>query len=307
MTTASTPPAFEGGRQPFWNSERMGALLADVGRLRPVGSTGLIGLDGLLGGGLAPGVYILAGEPGAGKSSLALQVADYSAQFGTRGCVFASLEMGASQLVCKSLTRMSAGMHENPLAFGEIAALMPRLGSGESGRAAMLAETVEAYMSNIAPALSTQDAVGTVSSISALYDSLPGGELPPVLVLDYVQVVGREKNDAGVTDVQALSAVMKGLCSLSKRHGIPVLALSSQNRGKRGTAVLDSLAGCSELEYSATAVMFLSVDGADAEERRDNAEADPRPVTLTVAKNRFGALGSVPLWFFPSQSRFIER
>ena len=38
-------------------------------------ATGIPGLDRVLGGGLRPGVTVIGGEPGAGKSALGLQVA----------------------------------------------------------------------------------------------------------------------------------------------------------------------------------------------------------------------------------------
>ena len=44
------------------------------GRLRPVCSSGSAALDAALGGGLHPGVTVLAGMPGAGKTTLAAQV-----------------------------------------------------------------------------------------------------------------------------------------------------------------------------------------------------------------------------------------
>lgn len=303
----AAPPAIEGGRAAFWNAERLDSILAEMGKFQAVGSTGLAGFDAMLGGGLMPGVFVLSGEPGAGKSSFALQLADYVAQFGSRRVLYASLEMSAPQLVAKSFTRLSATMDERAITFREIPALMRNLTNERDTRAQLLFRVIHRYADEIAGSISTQDAVMTISDIARLYDQLPVTDLPPLLVLDYIQLIGREDGDAGATDIQLLSATMRALCSLSKKYSIPIICLSSQNRGKRGTSILDSLAGCSELEYSASGVWFLSVDGKDADERKRNAERDPRPVSLTIAKNRFGILGTLPLHFFPAQSRFTER
>ena len=254
-----------------------------------------------------PGVHVLSGEPGAGKSSFALQLADHVAQFGSRRVLYASLEMSAAQLVGKSLVRLSAAMDERPIAFREIPRLMGNLADDRDERAQLLFRAIDRYTQEVAGGISTQDRAMTISDVSRLYEQVPPTELPPLLVLDYVQLVGREAGDTNATDIQLLSGSMRSLCSLSKRYGVPVICLSSQNRGKRGSSVLDSLAGCSELEYSASSVWFLSVDGENADERKQNSERDPRPVSLTVAKNRFGGLGTIPLYFFPAQSRFIER
>ncbi len=60
-------------------------------------STGLTGLDEVLGGGLVPGsVVLLAGDPGIGKSTLLLQVANYVAA--KQKILYVSGEESASQV-----------------------------------------------------------------------------------------------------------------------------------------------------------------------------------------------------------------
>lgn len=60
-------------------------------------STGLLGLDEVLGGGLVPGsVILLAGDPGIGKSTLLLQVANYVAS--RQKILYVSGEESASQV-----------------------------------------------------------------------------------------------------------------------------------------------------------------------------------------------------------------
>ncbi|MBI2810624.1 MAG: AAA family ATPase, partial [Candidatus Melainabacteria bacterium] len=60
-------------------------------------STGLAGLDEVLGGGLVPGsVVLLAGDPGIGKSTLLLQVANYVAS--KQKILYVSGEESASQV-----------------------------------------------------------------------------------------------------------------------------------------------------------------------------------------------------------------
>lgn len=309
MIVPDSPPAIGGGRllRPIWNSERLDGLLAEMARLRPVASTGIAGLDALLGGGLMPGVTLLAGAPGTGKSSLALQLCDHCARFGRRGVVYASMEMSAGQLVAKSLVRLSAAMSEQPVSLREIPALLPHLADGANSRVSMLRDAVRVYAEEVAPRVATIDTLATVSDVSALYDDLPADELPPLMIVDYLQLCGREQGDEAATDVQHLAGVMRSLCALSKRHGVPVLALSSQNRTKRGTSALDSLAGTSELEYAAVCCLFLTVDGVGEDERQRNAEQPVRPVVLSASKNRFGPLGRLGLWFHAAQGRFIER
>lgn len=303
----SPPPAFEGGRQFRWNSERKHELLAGLAGLRSYGSTGFRKFDELLGGGLSCGVHILSALPGAGKSTLALQIGDYVARFGLGGCLYLSLEMGGSSLVAKSVSRLSAEMG-SPLSFAEIVRLVSRAADRDTPKFDSMSRAVDVYFSEVGPRIATIDAPLSVAALSSLYDSIPADEAKPLLIADYLQLLPREERDAAMTDYATLTATMRELCCLAQKHSVPVLAISSQNRGaKRGGTSLDLLSGSSALEFGATSVAFLCVDGDSDEERARNAELPARPVTLHLVKNRYGRLGRVPLWFCPAESRFIER
>lgn len=307
MTITSPPPAFEGGRQFRWNSERKHELLSGLAGLRSYGSTGIRRLDELLGGGLSCGVHLLSALPGAGKSTLALQIADHVARFGLCGAVYVSLEMGGSALVAKSVSRLSAEMG-SPLSFAEIVRLVSRAADRDTPKFDSLSRAVDVYFSEVGPRIATIDAPLSVAALSALYDSIPADEAKPVCVVDYLQIMPREERDAAMSDVQSVTATMRELCCLAQKHSVPVIAVSSQNRGaKRGGVSLDLLAGSSALEFGAVTVSFLCIDGDSDEERARNAELTARPVTLNLAKNRYGRLGRVPLWFCPGESRFVER
>lgn len=299
--TASAPPL-------RWNSERKSELLAGLGGLRPYGSTGLVELDHLLGGGLLPGVHILSALPGAGKSSLALMVADHMARFGNGRVIYLSLEMSSSSLTAKSLTRLSTEGADEPLTFSEIVSILRHPESVGSPRFDVLNRTLETYFREVAPSLATVDVAMTIEQLAKLYDSFPSTERKPAAIVDYLQLVPRSEREAALSDYQSLTAVMRELCILAQRHSVPILGISSQNRGtKRGGASLELLSGSSALEFGASSVMFLTIDGDDDEQRQRNAERDMRPVTLRILKNRYGRLGSVPMYFHPATSRFIER
>ena len=65
-------------------------------------------------------------------------------------------------------------------------------------------------------------------------------------------------------------------------------------------ASLDSLKESGDLEYMADVALFLTQDDKRA------ITPPARAVTLTVAKNRHGDLGAVPLIFRPDKSNFGE-
>lgn len=286
-----------------WNSERMDEILGDFGRMKPVGSTGIPSLDEILGGGLYPEVYVLAAEPGAGKTTLALQVADYVAQFGNRKVVFVTMEMSAPYMVAKSLSRLSAVRCKEPLAVRDFM----RMGA-EPDKLAVFGEVADIYREEIAGGIAAVDEKVTVRAIAELYeDGFGGCELPPVLMVDYLQIMPPEEGREAAADYLKHAANMRGLCEIAKRHRVPVIVISSKNRAKRDSKSLDALSGSSGIEYDAYVVMYLSLDGENEKETKENAEKEARAVTLSVVKNRFWRLGDVGLVFKASESRFIEK
>lgn len=307
IEASSSSPALEGGRL-RWNSERRDELLSSLGGLRPYASTGFSSLDRLLGGGLCPGLHVLSALPGCGKTTLALMIGDHIARFGTGSTLVATLEMGAASLVCKSIVRLSAEQEGDPLTFSEVTRLVRRPEAvGTPGFEALMA-AADTYFDQIAPRVAMVDAAVTVDALAHIYDALPATEKKPFLIVDYVQLLRRPDGDAAATDYAALTATVTDLCSIAQRHAVPILCISSQNRGtKRGGASLDLLSGSSALEYGSVSASFLTVDGDDDAERQRNSELEPRPVCLHVLKNRFGPCGRIPMWFNASQGRFVER
>ncbi|WP_418830659.1 DnaB-like helicase C-terminal domain-containing protein [Paraeggerthella sp.] len=287
-----------------WNDEKLDSLISQLSSMVPCGRTGIKSLDDMLGGGLYPEIYVLAAEPGAGKTTLALQIADRIAEFGSRKALFVSLEMSASQMLAKSLSRISALSPSLPPLT--VRQLMNARQLSNDGKQAMM-EALIAYREQTAPNIATVDERVTVADLRKLYESLPSAEFPPLLVIDYLQLLPPSDGDPSATDYQTHTANMRGLCELAKTYKTPVLVISSKNRVNRNGRQLASLSGSSEIEYSASCVLFLDIDGDTEDERAEEAARSKRLVTLSVRKNRFGTCGEVPLVFLANESRFIER
>lgn len=288
-----------------WNDERLDGILSGLADMKPVGSTGIAALDVKLGGGLCPQVYVLAAEPAAGKTTLALQMADQIAQTGSRRALFVSLEMSAAQIVAKSISRVSSAHFKSPLTIGDLV----HFGELEGHMRGVAQNAIEAYREEYAPNIATIDEAVTVGDIRELYESLESEDavhmLPPVLFVDYLQMMPTE--DEQSTDYLHHTENMRGLAQISKDFGTPVVVISSKNRSGRNSKGLASLMGSSEIEYSAGAVMLLDIDAEGEEEREAVKSQDVRPVVLSVVKNRFGACGDVRLDFRATENRFAER
>lgn len=307
MIASATPPAVGGGRPFRWNAERRDELLAGLGGLRPYGRTGFQRLDDLLGGGLSCGLHVISALPGVGKTSFALQIGDRIARLGNGKVIFVALEMTGSALAAKSISRICTE-NGTPMTFSEIISLSRRGGGGGGQRFEALARAVDQYFQEIGPSVATIDWPVTVKELAALYDVLPAGEPKPLCVVDYLQLVPRDAAEGAQAGFEAISANVRELCDLAQRHSVPIVLVCAQNRStKRGTPSMDALAGSASIEFAATSISFLSVDGDTDEERARNAELSARPVTLFLLKSRYGRLGRVPLWFNAAHNVFTER
>lgn len=239
--------------------------------------TGLPKVDGLLNG-LCPGLHVLGGAPGAGKTTLALQIAVHAASTG-KPVLYLTFENTASNLVLKALC-----------ANADLAALDAERGFANLSVLAESSEELRPALERLAIVEGTLRS--TVASIRETASEWFGGQRG-LIVVDYLQ---RAAHQHGYEQVrQNVSRLAAELRELASALDSPVLALASQNRSAGdygrggGSAQLDSLKESGDLEYAADSVMFLRTD-------KSRTLSEPvRAIELAVVKNRFGPLGAIPL------------
>lgn len=242
-------------------------------------------------------LIILGAQPGAGKSTLFLEWADELAEDG-HVVIFANLEMPRTELLKKSLSRISAGTL--PLSsFSKIDA---------EGVSPALVQALEAYNARIAGNIMFLDRPVTSTDLSVFAGKVKS-ELgkTPVLFIDYAQIMPSSSERNFVDERSVIKETVTGLRRIANGHNCPVFAISSIRRTDyaKANAGLDALAEAQALEYGADVVAFLTVRGK-GEEREANMAAPIRPVTLSVVKNRYGATGAVNLMFDTCYATFRE-
>lgn len=224
----------------------------------------------LLGGGLWPGMYVLVGGTGAGKTQWAVQVAVEAARAHHRA-LYLALELSRTD-ICARVIGAVADVPWSGILRGE-------LDDEELARMGAVGPTLEALP--IFTECGAPYGYG-VEALSARAAALK----PALIVLDYLQLcAGRPGEDARTT-VGRVSYVARSLA----RDGAVVLVLSSTARANYGDLVNDpnrdpsDLVGLGkesgEIEYAADGVFVMSRD-----------KEDPRRRTMIVAKNRHGGLG----------------
>ena len=281
---------------------------------RPLAHFNLKAIGTLLDG-VKPRFHIIAGEPAAGKSTLLLQMADDLASQGQL-VLFFTLEMHPSQLLKKSLSRMSAERaHDDaaarPLDLASISDAL-RLAQNEQDA---LSELCIEYGHAIAPRIAFIDKGVTPMDIGILV-SRCRQELGvcPVVFIDYLQILQPNVDDTipsyltQLDETQAVRNVTKNLRYVIDKHHIPAYVASSINRvsyGKEASS-LGALASSSALEYEADSVVFMTVEGQTPKERIENMTRSIRPIKLSVLKHRYAPPSSASVFFDAKHARFVS-
>ena len=306
-------------------------------------ATGLIDIDGIIGG-LAPGnLYILAGRPSMGKSALAATIAfnvakqlrrEFADSSGGRAAdspiqaaegprkmgevSFYSLEMSSEQLTMRQLAA-ETGIPADRQRRGRL------YGAGEEGN-----EGSEHEFSRLTQAARVLgdlplhiDATGALpieklAARARRRHKLYGTQL---IVVDYLQLVrGRSKGDNRAAEVAEITT---GLKALAKELKIPILALSQLSReverreDKRPQ--LSDLRESGAIEQDADVVTFVfreqyylerSEPPTSKVEEHVSWEARLAEVTnlaeFIVGKNRHGSVGTRKLHFDGPRTLFSD-
>ena len=250
-------------------------------------------LDSVLGGGmLSSGMYVLAGRPGMGKSTLALNIA-YRVARDIGPVLFVSLEMNDEQLTAK-LTALETGISGSRL-------LMKPLAEGE------YVDTVNSLEHQVSvPLYLNKRSSETVTSIETLARKIPGLRL---IVIDYLGKISPGDRGARVSRYEYTTEISGDLKTMARRFKIPVLVLCQLNRKSEERSDkrpdLADLRDTGAIEQDADGVVFLYRPGYYDNSRNKDPYA-PEKAEVIVAKNRHGGVGECTLSMYQVASRFED-
>lgn len=244
---------------------------------------------------------ILAGRPGSGKTSLALNLAYNFVRSGYR-TLFASLEMSSSQLMERFIslhTGIAGSRVQDPkfLSRSELDAL-------EHGRAYI--ESLPLFVDD----KSKMSVLELRSKIKRIQTTT--GRLDAVIV-DYLQLMA--PNDTRISREQQVAGISAGLLAIAKDFEIPVIALSQLSReterrnGGDKRPQLSDLRESGTLEQDSALVMMVY----RPEYYKKNPEGKPALddperglMEVIVAKNRFGGVGTAKMRFIHETTAVME-
>ncbi len=249
-------------------------------------TSGYDSLDGLTTG-FKPGeMVVVAGRPGMGKTSFALNMAVEMAKKGAT-ILFFTIEMPATQLV-RRIFSQECLINAKNFTTG-------RLEPDEYNRLWQQVDTLSAL-----PFYIDESSYLTIADIRSKAKKIlvEAGRLDAVFI-DYIQLM----RDSAYPDdrVREVEHISRNIKLFAKDIGIPVITLAQLSRKaedrKDGIPMLSDLRDSGAIEQDADVVMFIHRDMSKEARERDIA-------SILVRKNRNGQMGDVKLKFISHYTKF---
>jgi replicative DNA helicase len=265
--------------------------------------TGFPDLDRMTTGLHGGEMIVIAARPSMGKTSLAMNIAEYVAVEGKQPVGVFSLEMTAEQLVLRMLCSRARVNMQNM-------------------RAGFLSETDFQKLTLTAGQLSSSpifvdDSPGlSILQLRAKARRMQQQHGVQLFVIDYLQLLHSTASRSKENRQQEIADISSGIKALAKELKVPIIVLSQLNREmekREGKPRLSDLRESGAIEQDADLVGLLykadpgnphRAASPDGEEAGELDLQDAVPINLLIAKQRNGPTGDVNLMFLKGYTRF---
>lgn len=235
-------------------------------------------------------LILIAGRPGMGKSSFAVNIAEHVAFKEKKTVAIFNLEMPKTQIVNRILSSQ-AYVDSQHIRSGEL--------TGDDwtaiGRVLNILYNSPMYIDDTATI--------TVSEIRAKCRRLKQTKDLALVVIDYLQLMESGKRvESRQNEVAQISRSLK---ILAKELDVPVIALSQLSRASEARSdkrpMLSDLRESGSIEQDADMVMFLYRD------EYYNKESEKKGIAeCIIAKHRNGETGTFELGWKGAQTKFVD-
>jgi len=253
--------------------------------------TGFTDLDLLLSGMQKSNLILVAARPSMGKSTLAVNIAQYVAQHEQLPTVLFSLEMSWMEIVQRMICS-EARIDTKKIRSGQMQEAEWRRVSQSVGRIA----EAPMYIDDT-PAITMGEIRAKCRRLKAKEGALG------VVVVDYIQLMQSPRRSEN--RVQEVSDISRALKILAKELEVPVLAVSQLSRqpeqggAKPRKPRLADLRESGALEQDADVVMFVYREDYYDKESEKKGEAE-----IIVEKHRNGPTDTINLAFLGQYTKF---
>lgn len=271
------------------SSERNGKMLdnyiSNIGKAHKGIKTYFPKLDRFTSGLKSGTLAILAARPSVGKTTLALNIAVNCALHGHK-VMFFSLEMTYDMIFDKVFASQCNIPYEDFRAC--------------KGNAEELQYTARNFAvgTKLSEYLIVRDRTRNIEAIT----SEIAKENPSLVIVDYVQIVSTLKKFGESKRLQ-IDYITGELKAIAKQTGCCVILLSQLRRAETNRQpVMEDLKESGGLEQDGDYILLLDREYV----RNRESGASPKNATLSLAKNKFGTTGFVPLNFNGEYQTFSE-
>ena len=267
----------------------IGDLMNRKGKLTGI-ATGFTDFDRMTNGLQKSDLIIIAGRPAMGKSSFAVNIAQYAALHDGRSAVIFSLEMSSEQLVMRMLCT----------------------------EASVDSQRIKEGLVNDRDLNSLMEVIEPMSGAKLYIDDTGGISVPEIrskcrrlkarygldmIVIDYMQLLQAGTGRKSDNRQQEISDMTRQLKLLARELEIPILLLAQLNRGPEQrqdhTPMIADLRESGSIEQDADMVVLL-YRPAVYDESCDNTSE------IIIAKHRHGPIGTVKLAWQGEYTRFMN-
>lgn len=269
----------------------------------PAIPTGFDKLDEVLSGGLFEGLYIIGAVSSLGKTTFCLQLADQIAQRQKEEVIIFSLEMSKSELISKSLSRLSLELCGSNTKNAKTARAITdpaRIAAFTPAEKELMRKATD-YYKGYAKRLWINEGLGTIGTAEIrekIAEHIEHTGNRPVVVIDYLQILASP--DPRMSDKQVIDRNVFELKRISRDFKIPIIAVSSFNRNNYVTSLnMAAFKESGAIEYSSDVLLGLQPQGM-TEKTNDTAKvenaktlesckkAETRQLEIKILKNRNG-------------------
>lgn len=251
-------------------SQYLGSFVSDtIAKGQDFIPTGFYEIDKTLDGGLRAGLYFIGAVSSLGKTTFLLQISDHIAAHG-KDVIYISLEMSARELIARSISRHTYIRSEDKkLAKTTLGVMSGKkyqyYSDDEKNNINGAIEDYGKYADHIYIHEGVGDiGVDQIRSIVEEHIRITGQK--PVVMIDYLQILGRPSDEKGGTDKQHVDFDVRELKRMSRDLDLPVVAISSFNRDSYDEPVgMTSFKESGAVEYSSDVLIGLQYYGMDYE------------------------------------------
>lgn len=286
----------------------------------PAIKTGFPILDKALDGGLYEGVYAIGAITSLGKTTFCLNIAEQIAQHG-QDVIIIALEMSKFQLISRSISRITFNMYRKyPSRFsyedcktGRGITDGSRYVNYSDSEKELIKAAKDYYSNHIGQNIYIYEAIGQLTAKDIrnyINNHIECTGNRPVVIVDYLQLISHEDPRLNANDKIRTDFNLMSLKQMSRDFKLPVIVVSSFNRGGYNIEVkLENFKESGGIDYGCDVIIGLQLAGVglDSFDVNEAKAKDPREIELVFLKNREAATGEmIKFLYYPKFNHFEE-